>query len=185
MLSLHIRDTEDASLHAPQAGSPDPRFAYDPDLVKHLAADHATLQATLARLEDHARHRQFAKIPAALERFRIDLLRHIEDEDVHFYAYVERALRDDPLVSERLERARARMAGIARMVALFARRYTELRVTPATREAFLRDLDVIASLLGDRIALEETVLYALYQPPHRAGELPDEDSLLSLESSSA
>ena len=81
-------------------------------------------------------------------------------------------------------RARARMAGIARMVALFARRYNELGVTPATREAFLRDLEVIASLLGDRIALEETALYALYQPPHRAGELPDEDCLLGLESPS-
>jgi hypothetical protein len=185
MLSLHIRDTEDASLHAPPVRSADACCAYDPDLVKHLTADHVTLQATLARLEDHARHRQFAKIPAALERFRVDLLRHIEEEDAHFYAYVERALRDDPLVSERLARTRARMAGIARMVALFTRRYTELGVTPVTRETFLRDLDVIASLLGDRIGLEETALYALYQPPHRAGELPDEDCLLSLESSSA
>lgn len=185
MLSLHIRDTEDARIHAPDVENVDPRFAYDPDLIKHMTADHATLQATLARLEDHARHRQFAKIPATLGRFRVDLLRHIEEEDAHFYTYVERALRDDPLVSERMERARARMTGIARMVALFARRYTELGVTLDTREAFLRDLDVIASLLGDRIALEETSLYALYQPPHRAGELPDEDCLLSLESSSA
>lgn len=185
MLSLQILDTEDAHLHAAHLASVDPRLAYDPDLVKHLSADHATLQATLSRLEDHARHRQFAKIPAVLARFRIDLLRHIEEEDAYFYAYVERALRDDPLVSERLERARARMTGIARMVALFARRYTELRVTQATREAFLRDLDVIASLLGDRIALEESTLYALYRPPHRASELPDEDCLLCLESSSA
>ena len=185
MLSLHIRDTEDARHHAPHDASVDPRFAYDPDLIKHLAADHAALQAVLSRLEDHARHRQFAKIPATLERFRIDLLRHIEEEDAHFYTYVERALRDDPLVSERLERARARMAGIARMVALFARRYTELGVAPGTREAFLRDLDVVASLLADRIALEETSLYALYQPPHRVGELPDEDCLLNLESSPA
>jgi len=185
MFSLHIRDTEDALLHAHQVGSADPRLAYGPDLVKHLTADHVTLQATLARLEDHARHRQFAKVPAVLARFRADLLRHIEEEDAHVYRYVERALHDDPLVSGRLERARARMTGIARMVALFARRYTELGVTQDTREAFLRDLDVIASLLGDRIALEETSLYALYRPPHCAGKLPDEGCLLSLESSPA
>jgi hypothetical protein len=184
MFSLDIRDTEDALLHAHPTRSTTPHSTYDPNLVKHLKADHVTLQATLARLEDHAHHRPFTKIPAALARFRVDLLRHIEEEDAHFYAYVERALHDDPLVSERLARAHARMAGIARMVALFVRHYSDIGVTSTTRDAFLRDLDVIAALLGDRIALEETSLYALYQPPHRAGELPDEDYLLGLESSS-
>jgi hypothetical protein len=186
MFSLSPRDTEDTARqtsganHADQTGA-SRRSAYDPNLIKHLKADHATLQATLARLEDHAHRCQFAKLPSTLARFHADLLHHIEEEDEHFYGHVSRSLREDPLVSERLDRASARMAGIARMVTLFVRHYTDIGVTSTTRDAFLRDLDVITTLLGDRIELEETSLYALYQPPHRAAELPDEDCLLSLE----
>lgn len=186
MFSLSLRDTEDTTRHASGAhhaadAGHARRSAYDPNLIKHLKADHASLQATLARLEDQAHRCQFAKLPGTLARFHADLLHHIAEEDEHFYAHVARSLRDDPLVSERLDRASARMAGIARMVTLFVRHYTDIGVAAPTRDAFLRDLDVITALLGDRIELEETSLYALYQPPHRAGELPDEDCLLSLD----
>ena len=183
MFSLDLRNTDEkpASV-ASMTGTGAPGHAlYDPTLIKHLTADHANLLESLGRLEDHAQHRQFVKIPGTLARFRTDLLRHIEEENLHFYAYVAHALREDPLVAERLDRTSARMAGIARLVCLFTKHYTDIPVTQANRDAFIRDLDVIASLLGDRIELEETSLYALYQPPHRAGQLPDEDCLLSLE----
>lgn len=183
MFTLDLRDIDEKGAQpfgAPGAGATT-RPTYDPALIKHLKADHAVLQDALERLEDHARHRQLAKLPAELARFRTELLRHIEEENLHFYAYVAEALREDPLVAERLERASARMSGIARLVMLFTRHYAETPVTQGNREAFIRDLDVIASLLGDRIELEETSLYALYQPPYRAWQLPDEDALASLE----
>lgn len=183
MFSLELRDIDHKPAWANAAGSvhASAHAAYDPALIKHLKSDHALLQDSLGRLEDHAQHRQFAKIPRTLARFRGDLQRHIEEESEHFYAYVAHALREDPLVAERLERTSARMAGIARLVTLFTKHYTDTPVTPANRDAFIRDLDVIASLLADRIELEETTLYALYQPPGRAGQLPDEDCLLTLE----
>lgn len=189
MLSLELRDTDDrtarASGMACVAGTEITGPAtYDPTLIKHLTSDHAGLQDFLERLEDHVQHRQFAKIPDTVARFRNELHRHIEEENHHFYAYVAHAFREDPLVAERLNRTRLRMAGIARLVSLFTRHYTEVPVTAANRDAFIRDLDVIASLLGDRIELEEMTLYALYQPPHHPLQLPDEDCLAQLESAS-
>lgn len=186
MFSLELRDTDDRTARgygmACMAGT-DIRApaTYDPTLIKHLTSDHASLQDSLGRLEDHAQHRQFAKIPGTLARFRNDLHRHIEEENLHFYAYVAHAFREDPLIAERLDRTSARMAGIARLVTLFTRHYTEIPVTATNRDAFLRDLDVIASLLGDRIDLEEKTLYALYQSPYRALQLPDEECLAHLE----
>lgn len=183
MFSLELRDTDEKPANAFGAASAGSvgNAAYDPTLIRHLKSDHSGLLDLLARLDDHARHRQFAKVPATLARFHAELLRHIEEENTHFYAYITRLLRDDPLVAERLERTSARMTGIARLVTLFNRHYAEVPVTPANLDAFLRDLDVITSLLSDRIELEETTLYALYQPLCRAGQLPDEDSLVSLE----
>lgn len=140
---------------------------YDPALIKHLMSDHAALRDLLARLDDHARYRQFAKIPGTLARLREDLMRHIEEENEHFYAYVSRNAANDRDAREHLERTCAKMAGIARLALLFTRHYTEIGVTFLNRDAFSRDLEVITSLLAERIELEETSLYALYQPPHR------------------
>jgi hypothetical protein len=71
-------------------------------------------------------------------------------------------LENDAPERQRLERAHARMAGIARLALLFVKHYDGLYVTASTREAFMRDLDVVASLLADRIELEEMSLYTLY-----------------------
>lgn len=167
MFSLELRDTDEKPAAASGAVSTGVagNTAYDPTLIRHLKSDHGCLLDLLTRLDDHARHLQFAKVPTTLARFHADLLRHIDEENTHFYAYIARLLRDDPLIAERLERTGARMAGIARLVTLFNRHYTDVPVTPTNLDAFLRDLDVITSLLSDRIELEETTLYALYQPP--------------------
>ena len=140
---------------------------YDPALIKHLMSDHAALRDLLTRLDDHARHRQFAKIPVTLARLRDSLMHHIEEENEHFYAYVSRNVANDHDAREHLERTCAKMAGIARLALLFTRHYTEIGVTLLNRDAFSRDLEVITSLLIERIELEETSLYALYRPQHR------------------
>lgn len=146
--------------------SPSP--GYDPALIPHLVADHALLKDLLGRLEDLAIHRQYARIPGTLLRFRDEVVRHIAEEDAHFYGPVLNALENDAPERQRLERAHARMAGIARLALLFVKHYDGLYVTTSTREAFMRDLDVVASLLADRIELEEMSLYALYERTNTA-----------------
>lgn len=146
--------------------SPSP--GYDPALIAHLVADHALLKDLLGRLEDLAIHRQYARIPGTLLRFRDEVVRHIAEEDAHFYGPVLNALENDAPERQRLERAHARMAGIARLALLFVKHYDGIYVTTSTREAFMRDLDVVASLLADRIELEEMSLYALYERTNTA-----------------
>lgn len=169
MFSLNHRGIEEKSIR-PQdmtGVGTSGRTAYDPTLIKHLTSDHASLRDLLTRLDDHARHRQFAKIPGTLARLRDALMRHIEEENEHFYAYVFRCAAHEPEAREQLERTCAKMAGIARLALLFTRHYTEIGVTSLNRDAFARDLEVIAALLIERIELEETSLYALYRPPQR------------------
>ncbi len=141
---------------------------HDPALIPHLVADHALLRDLLGRLEDLAIHRQYQRIPGLLLRLRDELVRHIEEEDKHFYGPVLNALENDAPARQRLERAHARMAGIARLALLFVKHYDGIYVTTSTREAFMRDLDVVESLLSDRMELEEMSLYALYERTNTA-----------------
>jgi|APMI01.1.fsa_nt_gi hypothetical protein len=165
MFTFNRRPAEDASAgndaHS-LSETPSPA-GHDPALIPHLIADHAQLKDLLGRLEDLAIHRQYQRIPGMLLRLRDDLVRHVEEEDTHFYGPVLQALENDAPARQRLERAHARMAGIARLALLFVKHYDGIYVTTSTREAFMRDLDVVTSLLSDRIELEEMSLYTLYE----------------------
>lgn len=165
MFTFNRRPTEAraAASDAPPPAEATSPHGHDPALIPHLVADHALLKDLLGRLEDLAIHRQYQRIPETLLRLRDELVRHIEEEDRYFYMPVLRALRHDDPERQRLERAHARMAGIARLALLFVKHYDDgVEMTASTREAFLRDLDVVASLLADRIELEEMSLYTLY-----------------------
>lgn len=163
MFTFNSRPTEE---RAP-ADAPSPS-GHDPALIAHLVADHALLKDLLGRLEDLAIHRQYPRIPGTLQRLRDELVRHIAEEDTHFYGPVLHALEHDTPARQRLERAHARMAGIARLALLFVKHYDGTYVTTSTREAFMRDLDVVESLLADRIELEEMSLYTLYERTNTA-----------------
>ena len=164
MFRFNSRPTEARAAHgdAPAQSATPP--THDPTLIPRLVADHAQLKDLLERLEDLAIHRQYAMIRDTLLQFRDALLRHIEEEEAHLYTPVLHALHDDEPARTRLARAHARMAGIARLAAPVVKHYDGPEGTAATRAAFLRDLDVVASLLGDRIELEKMSLYALYAP---------------------
>lgn len=142
---------------------------YDPHLIESLTSDHASLKAALDLLEHYILHQEFAKIPGMLARFSDALQHHLDDEYGHFYRYVAVCVQDDAAKSAFVERTNARMEGIARQIMIFTRHYKSIGVSRVNKDAFRHDLEVISDLLGERIELEETSLYALYQPDHGHG----------------
>ncbi len=172
MLSLAPRRTETTTDPAarPHIGQVAvDALPYDPNLIASLKSDHVSLRETLDEIENYVLNRQFAKIPGTLTRFRDALQNHLDEEREHFYRYVALCVQDDAAKSEFFQRTNARMEGIARQVMIFTKHYTRISVSPVNKDAFRHDLEVISDLLDERIELEETSLYALYQPDHRSG----------------
>ncbi len=185
MLSLAPRQTETTTDPAPpphigQAAVD--TLPYDPNLIASLKSDHVSLLEAVEELENYVLHQKFAKIPGMLTRFRDALQNHLDEEREHCYRYVALSVQGDAAKSAFVERINARMEGIARQVMIFTKHYTSIGVCRVNKDAFRHDLEVISDLLGERIELEETSLYTLYQPLCRIGQLPDEDCQLSFES---
>ena len=111
-------------------------------------------------------------------RFGDALQNHLDEERKHFYRRVAMCVQDDPAKSAFVERSSAHMDGIARQVIIFTKHYKSIGVNRMNNDEFRHDLEVIATLLGDRIDLEETSLYALYLPPQHAGQPPQADESL-------
>ncbi len=160
--------TADPAAHRDVAQAAGNAGPYDPNLIASLKSDHASLRETLEELENYVLHRQFAKIPDMLVRFGDALQSHLDEERDHFYRRVAICVQGDPETSAFVERTCIRMEGIARQVMFFTKHYKDIGVSRVNKDAFRHDLEVITALLGDRIDLEETSLYALYQPLHRA-----------------
>lgn len=154
---------------------------YDSNLIASLKSDHVSLRETLEELENYATHRQFAKIPCMLIRFSDALQNHLDEEREHFYRRVAMCVQDDPAKSAFVERASANMDGIARQMIIFTKHYKSIGVNRMNNDEFRHDLEVIATLLGDRIDLEETSLYVLYLPPQHAGQPQADESPRVLE----
>ena len=154
---------------------------YDSNLIASLKSDHVSLRETLDELENYATHRQFANIPSMLIRFGDALQNHLDEEREHFYRRVAMCVQDDPEKSAFVERASAHMDGIARQVIIFTKHYKSIGVNRMNNDEFRHDLEVIATLLGDRIDMEEKSLYALYQPLHHAAHPQAEASPRRLE----
>lgn len=172
MLSLAPRrtaTTTDSAARPDIAQAPGGAWPYDPNLIASLKSDHVSLRETLEELENYILHQQFAKIPDMLNRFGEALQSHLDEEREHFYRRVAICVRDDPATSAFVERANVKMDGIARQITIFTKHYKDIGVCRVNRDAFRHDLEVIAALLNERIELEETSLYALYQPDRPTG----------------
>lgn len=182
MLSLAPRrtaTTTDSAAHPDSAQAPGDAWPYDPNLIASLKSDHVSLRETLDELENYILHQQFAKIPDMLNRFGEALQSHLDEEREHFYRRVALCVQHDPAQSAFVQRTSVHMDGIARQVQIFTKHYKSIGVSRVNRDAFRHDLEVISDLLGERIELEETSLYALYQPfdrvvPPQAHESPRE-----------
>lgn len=143
---------------------PAPAAAAAEGLIGHFKSDHAELVDRLRDIEDRLLHGQFADIPRLLDAFRERLQTHLDEESEKFYGPLHARGEHDPAASQAVAQEETRMIGIARLVLIFTKRYVGTGVGAHNRDAFARDLDVIASLLVDRIQTEESMLYPLYCP---------------------
>ena len=166
MFSRHdLKSGETPRHHAPSADPDDAASAtVEGGLIGHFKSDHAALVEQLRQIEDRLLHGQFGEIPPRLEAFRDHLQAHLDEESEKFYAPLHVRGEHDPGASQAVAQEETRMVGIARLVLIFTKRYIGTGVGAHNRDAFARDLDVIASLLVDRIHTEESTLYPLYCP---------------------
>lgn len=167
MFMRQDRRTEDERFFNPStvdtdldAGSP---AIHDNGLIDRLKSDHAELLDRLHDIDDQCMHNQFVGIPGQLAAFLDCLQAHLQEENTKLYAPLHARHASDPADVAVLAHEESRMAGIARMVLIFVKRYIESGVHAGNRDAFARDLEVIESLLADRIDTEESTLYPLYR----------------------
>jgi len=111
-----------------------------------------------------ATENRYGDLRDLLSNFKLTFQTHLAVENVRFYVYVQQHMALDADTSTFIADVRKEMNGIARAVLKFVDTYMAVPPTPSTVTGFHAELDQIGPVLVQRVQLEESRLYSLYQP---------------------
>jgi regulator of sigma D len=164
LISKLLGNGEERNTRSIKPLDPSGGIAYDPELVNALKADHQELVRIYTAIKSAAAEGHYGGIPDLLANFKLTFQTHIAVENVRFYVYVQQHAALDADTSNFIADVRKEMNSIARAVMRFVDTHMTLPPTPATAAGFDAELDQIGSVLVQRVQLEESRLYSLYQP---------------------
>ncbi len=139
-------------------------IAYDASLVATLKEDHRELVRIYTAIKTAVAENRFGDIHDLLADFKLTFQTHIAVENVRFYVYVQQHAALDADTSNFIADVRKEMNSIARAVMKFVDTYMAAPPSPVTAMGFNSELEQIGSVLVQRVQLEESRLYSLYQP---------------------
>lgn len=149
--------------------APGTEIRYDPHLVPRFVEAHHQLTNLIGELAALTRNGQYDQAMKALHQFKVSLYDHLLEENVRLYTYLTYCLREDADGRELMDDMRREMGQIGRTATRFIKAYTDTGISAGNAQAFLQQLNSVASVLQDRVRREEQSLYTLYQPPSHFG----------------
>ena len=141
-------------------------IAYQPGLVDKLKRDHRRLFDICRRINGVVKARGYREIPILLSEFDREFKAHILQENLLFYAFMEAELTKSPVTEEALETMKdikSDMRPIALAVKQFLKRWQPTDLNDGNIGTFYQEFKGAVAVLKQRVTLEESSLYPLYQ----------------------
>lgn len=139
---------------------------HHPGLIDQYLSTHRELESLFGNMGDAVKQGKYDRLQAAIVDFKSTFESHLLSENVRFYGYMAQLMKADQHNTELVKSFRTEMAGIARHVSKFLRKWKEGGVTAETSEEFMEEYTRIGEVLARRIHSEEKDLYPLYRPLH-------------------
>ncbi len=140
------------------------RISYSAQLIPALKNDHQELVALYSKISDLLHTQHYVEIEHILSSLKIEFNRHIMQENVSFYCYLEQQFADDANHMETIRSYRKEMNGISHAFIKFIKKWQSDAVTAENAQVFREEYDAIGAVLAQRINSEEDHLYPLYHP---------------------
>jgi len=149
--------------HYSQREVRDNGIKFRPQLVTSLTNDHQEIVTLYGEMFDLMSQHKYILLSEKITEFKRALQAHVIVENVQFYTYLEVKLSNDEINLEFIQDVRREMNGIARAVVQFSKKYEKAHFNDQIKEEFISDLESIGKVLTQRVAMEESQLYTLYE----------------------
>lgn len=140
------------------------KISYSKDLIPSLKNDHQQLIALYIQIDQLIQTQNFDDIQTALATLKTEFNRHIMQENVSFYCYLEQQFAEDENHLETVKEYRKEMNGISHAFVMFIKKWQTQVISHENLTIFQAEYAAIGEVLTQRIHSEENQLYPLYQP---------------------
>jgi len=148
----------------PLVSTDEQRISYSPQLIPSLKHDHQNLVELYSKISILLHTQRYVEIEDILSSLKTEFNRHIMQENVSFYCYLEQQFADDSNHMETIRDYRKEMNGISHAFIKFIKKWQSDVITAQNAQAFREEYDAIGVVLAQRINSEENHLYPLYHP---------------------
>lgn len=159
--TLQHNTQSEARLDASKAST---KITYSDTLIPNLKDEHQALIQLYGQIGQDISSRQYVKIRDSLATLKHEFNRHIMQENVSFYCYLEQQFADDENHLETIKFYRKEMNGISHAFVKFIKKWQTTPIVDENINEFKSEYDAIGEVLAQRINSEEDHLYTLYQP---------------------
>ena len=141
---------------------------YSSRLIPQLKDEHSELVELYGLIGEQLAQRQFSLVHDSLEILKDKFQRHIMQENVQFYCYLEKFFHEDVQRLEEIKYYRKEMNAISLAVVKFIKKWQSQAIDGVSCHEFQVEYDAVGEVLAKRIDQEENHLYTLYQirPTH-------------------
>lgn len=139
-------------------------ISYSKQLIPTRQHEHQELVHLYGQIGDALYVKNYLTIDKILEKLKVEFSKHIMQENVSFYCYIEQELSNDPHRMELIRNYRKEMNSISHAFVKFIKKWQNTLITEETVAEFHSEYDAIGAVLAQRINSEEEHLYPLYQP---------------------
>ncbi len=136
---------------------------YSSTLITQLKDEHEELVNIYSLIGTQLQQRQFAAVHDTLECLKDKFNRHVMQENVQFYCYLEKFFQDEARQLEEIKRYRKEMNHISLAVVKFIKKWQAQAIDQLNYNEFATEYEAVGAVLAQRIDQEEHHLYTLYQ----------------------
>jgi hypothetical protein len=138
------------------------QISYNPNLIAKLKRDNQELIAIHTLIHEAVASSRFTLAADNLIVFQRVFRSHVLVENVQFYFYLEKLLKNHAEEKSYVHSLRKDMNVFVNEVSIFCDKWITHPVTALTQNAFIAELQDIGVALTSRIELEESTLYTFY-----------------------
>ena len=138
-------------------------ITYSDTLIPSLKDDHQALISLYGQISYYILSKKYDAIQSTLNTLKVEFNRHIMQENVSFYCYLEQYFADNNEHLETIKFYRKEMNGISHAFIKFIKKWQTTPLFEDNLEEFKTEYDAIGEVLAQRINSEEDHLYTLYR----------------------
>lgn len=139
-------------------------ISYSEQLIPALKHDHQVLINLYGQISYYILSQKYDAIQQNLDTLKTEFNRHIMQENVSFYCYLEQKFIQNPEQLETIKFYRKEMNGISHAFIKFIKKWQTTAICDDNIEEFRTEYETIGQVLAQRINQEEDHLYTMYQP---------------------